>query len=27
VDGRAEREIEPLAQPTPVYTFDQRIVW
>jgi hypothetical protein len=27
VDGWAEQEIEPLAQPTPVYTFDQRIVW
>jgi len=27
VDGQAEREIDPLAQPTPDYEFDQRVAW
>jgi hypothetical protein len=26
-DGQAEREIHPLAQPTPDYEFDQRVAW
>jgi hypothetical protein len=24
---QAEREIDPLAQPTPDYEFDQRVAW
>ena len=27
VGGHVEREIDPLAQPTPDYEFDQRVAW